>query len=298
MGANNSRNNYNDRINELERNLNVEKQNGRIHNNELYKLDRQHKNLIIKYKNDIRDNTNYVNYLTDRNNDIIIRKDNMKNILSNNVSAIEPDNYSKTMIIENFDEKCPYTGTSSSSTGSASNYSDTTPKPVSESEPGIIYDPIPYYTIDLQNRKDDVVKNSKGNFNNKYKYILDQNNVLLERLQYINNQFTRHNNKFDFYSNNTSKLSFFNNILFYLYFILIFIAFFKLFFNTPDWSIYYKILIIVVLIAFPLVVYTIETLIYNTWLFSYSFLSGNVYNNMSYSNKVVLNVTTDLTTKE
>ena len=169
MGANNSRNNYNDRINELERNLNVERQNGRIHNNELYNLHTEHKKIIKKYEIDIRDNTNYVNYLTDRNNDIIIRKDNMKNILSNNVSAIEPDNYSKTMIIENFDEKCPYTGTSSS-TGSASNYSDTTSEPVSATDPGIIYDPVPYYTIDLQNRKDDVLKNSKGNFNNKYKY--------------------------------------------------------------------------------------------------------------------------------
>ena len=39
-------------------------------------------------------------------------------------------------------------------------------------------------------------------------------------------------------------------------------------------------------------------IIYNIWLFVYSFMYGNVYNNLSYSNKVVLNNTTDLTTNE
>ena len=220
----------------------------------------------------------------------------MKNILYNNVKAIEPKGYSKTLLIENFDTNCPYSSSRSDSR-SFSGISGVS-RSFSKNESKVVYDPIPYYTVDLQNEKDKASTNSINSFYKNYKYIFDQNSILLQRQQYINDQFTRHNNKYEYYSNYVTNLKVFNNILFYLYYILVFIVFYKIFFDTPEWSIYYKIILIIVLLVFPLIVYTIEMIIYNTWLLIYSFMYGNVYNNLSYSNKVVLNNTTDLTTKE
>jgi hypothetical protein len=241
----------------------------------------------------------------------------MNNILNNNVSAIEPTGYKPTKTIENFE--CPYSDTvdsgifggtggtgGSSGTDSSSGTSGTGGSSGTVSSSGTsgsggsatIYDPKPHYTQDLEKKKQAEEKNSSDSFYKKYKYIIDQNSILLQRQQYINDQFTRHNDKFEFYSKYIDKLTLFSNILFYLYYILLFVVIFKLFFDTPEWIIYYKIIIIIVLFVFPLIVYTIEMIIYNTWLFVYSFMYGNVYNNLSYSNKVVLNNTTDLTTNE
>lgn len=299
---------------DLENKLNREKANNKIYNVEKKSLDRKFNDTKKYYQSTIKTKTVEVKDLTSKYNDLINRKDNMNNILNNNISAIEPTGYNPSKTIENFE--CPYlgpgdssildgtgvtggtggsSGTSGTGTGSSTDTSGT-----SDGSSGsvIIYDPKPYYTQDLENKKQAEEKNTSDSFYKKYKYIFDQNSILLQRQQYINDQFTRHNNKYEFYSNYITNLKVFNNILFYLYYILVFVVIFKLFFDTPEWSIYYKIILIIVLLVFPLIVYTIEIIIYNTWLFVYSFMYGNVYNNLSYSNKVVLNNTTDLTTKE
>jgi len=279
----------------LENKLNIEKANNNIYNNEKNNLERELNELKMFYSNKIKELENNIGVLTVNNNNIIIRKDNMKNILYNNVKAIEPKGYSKTLLIENFDTNCPYSSSRSGSR-SFSGISGVS-RSFSKNESKVVYDPIPYYSVDLQNEKDKASTNSINSFYKNYKYIFDQNSILLQRQQYINDQFTRHNNKYEYYSNYVTNLKVFNNILFYLYYILVFIVFYKIFFDTPEWSIYYKIILIIVLLVFPLIVYTIEMIIYNTWLLIYSFMYGNVYNNLSYSNKVVLNNTTDLTTK-
>jgi hypothetical protein len=293
------------RIN-LENRRNTEKSNNNIHINERNKLERELNDLKLDYSNKINENTNTVNDLTDRNNDIIIRKNNMKNISFNNAKAIEPNGYSKSLLVESFDANCPYSGSGSGSGRGSGSGSGSGSDSGSGSGLGrrsgdgseIIYDAVPYYTVDLQNKKNKASDTTTDSLSKQYKLIIDQNNTLLQRQQYINDQFTRNNSKYENYSNYISNLNNFKNILFYLYYILIVMLIFKLFFNTPEWSTYYKIFVIIVLIIFPLIAYTIEKLIYNTWIFTYSFLSGNVYNNISYSNKVVLNNTTDLTTKE
>jgi hypothetical protein len=295
---------------DLENRLNNEKSNNRIYNNDINNLNSRLNTLIHNYSNDIHSLTINVNNLERINDELIIRKDNMDNILINSAKSIEPSGYSNSKISEGFDPNCPYSSigrssdtvrssdtssaVGSSGTGVSSNTGTTG---VSDSTVNI-YNPTPHYTVDLQNKKDLESANSTNSLYKQYNYIINQNTILLQRQQYINNQFTRHNNKFEHYSNYISKLNVFNNMLFYLYYILILVLIFKLFLNTPDWSIYYKVFIIIILILFPLIAYTIEMLIYNAWIFSYSFLFGSVYNNMSYSNKVVLNNTTDLTTKE
>uniref|UniRef100_A0A6C0D9Y4 Uncharacterized protein n=1 Tax=viral metagenome TaxID=1070528 RepID=A0A6C0D9Y4_9ZZZZ len=299
---------------DLENNLNREKANNKIYNVDKKRLEHNFDKTKKYYDTTIRTKTVEVKDLTGKYNDLIIRKDNMNNILNNNISAIEPTGYTPTKTIENFE--CPYsdtvdsgifggtggTGGSSgtSGTGSSSGTGGSSGATGASGSGGsaTIYDPKPYYTEDLEKKKQAEEKNTSDSFYKKYKYIFEQNSILLERQQYINNQFTRHNDKFEFYSNYVDKLTIFSNILFYLYYILGFVVIFKLFFDTPELIIYYKIIIIIVIFIFPLIVYTIEMIIYNTWLFVYSFMYGNVYNNLSYSNKVVLNNTTDLTTNE
>jgi hypothetical protein len=302
---------------DLENKLNREKANNKIYNVDKKRLDRNFDKTKKYYARTIRTKTVEVKDLSSKYTDLIIRKDNMNNILNNNVSAIEPTGYKPTKTIENFE--CPYSDTVDSGifggtggTGGSSGSSGTSGTSGTGGSSGTvsssgtsgsggsatIYDPKPHYTQDLEKKKQAEEKNSSDSFYKKYKYIIDQNSILLQRQQYINDQFTRHNDKFEFYSKYIDKLTLFSNILFYLYYILLFVVIFKLFFDTPEWIIYYKIIIIIVLFVFPLIVYTIEMIIYNTWLFVYSFMYGNVYNNLSYSNKVVLNNTTDLTTNE
>jgi hypothetical protein len=136
------------------------------------------------------------------------------------------------------------------------------------------------------------------NLGDKYTYLVDQNNNLSKRYDNIKNQFTRHDNKNNFYSQKKNILNIFYTILFYLYYLLFFITIYILYFNKPDWKIYYKMFLILLFLIFPFVIYSIEIFLYNSWIYIYSIISGNVYNNLSYSNKVVLNNTTDLTTKE
>lgn len=306
---------------DLENKLSKEKANNKIYNVDKKRLDKRYERLKKKYPIDISTLNKEVKNLNNINNEIINKKDNMKITLQNNVSAIEPVGYPNTL--EPFDSTCPYSGSGSgvglgagiaggagiaaagtatgmaqvgrgtgkgSGSGAAagSGSGTTTPK----------YDPVPHYTVDLYIENQAASTNTSTSLYRKYKHIIDQNTILLQRQQYIDNQFTRHNNKFEHYSNNITKINVFNNLLFYLYYILIVMVILKLFFDTPEWSLYYKIFIIISFILFPLVAYTIEMIFYNIWIFSYSFLYGKVYNNLSYSNKVILNNTTDLTTKE
>jgi len=131
-----------------------------------------------------------------------------------------------------------------------------------------------------------------------YSYLINQNNYLLNRYNYIKNQFVRHDNKHNFYSKSHDNLYIFYTLLFFLYYLLIIGAIYILYFNKPDWKMYYKIILIFLFSLFPFVIHRLEKFMYNSWIYLYSMLSGNVYNNMSYSNKVVLNNTTNLTTNE
>jgi hypothetical protein len=155
------------------------------------------------------------------------------------------------------------------------------------------------YNITEQNfsDKDTTAEQSKIlNLGDEYIYLVDQNNNLSKRYNYIKNQLTRHDNKHNFYSQKNNFLNIFYTILFYLYYLLFFITIYILYFNKPDWKIYYKIFLILIFLIFPFVIYSIEIFLYNSWIYIYSIISGNVYNTMSHSNKVILNNTTDLTT--
>ena len=131
-----------------------------------------------------------------------------------------------------------------------------------------------------------------------YGLISDENNKIDQRYKYIKNQFSRHDEKFDYYSKNIENLTSLNTIMFYLYYILVFICVIIMYLYKPDYSLYFKIISVILLLFYPFIVYTLEMVLYNAWIFIYSLLIGRVFDNLSYSKKVVLNNTTDLTTND
>jgi hypothetical protein len=128
-----------------------------------------------------------------------------------------------------------------------------------------------------------------------YTYLYYQNDIINKRYQNIKNQFTQNDSKYEKYTNTNIKLNTLNDIFFYLFYILLIVLSVCLYLYQPNMSNRFKIFIIILLLLFPFIIYTIEIFLYNATLFMYSILSGKVYNNLSYSNKVVLNNTTDLT---
>ena len=142
----------------------------------------------------------------------------------------------------------------------------------------------------IESRKSALVNQSKL-----YTIIDQQNNILIDRYNYIKNQFTRHDNKNDYYLEYNNQLLFYNNILFYLFYILIFVYAIILVLYRPNMGGYFKMFIIISAAIYPYIIYTIEKILYNAWNFIYSILSGSVYNSLSYSNSIILKNTTDLT---
>ena len=131
-----------------------------------------------------------------------------------------------------------------------------------------------------------------------YTLMYYQNDIINKRYQKIKNQFTQNDSKYETYTNTTNKLNTLNDILFYLFYILLIGLAVCLFVYQSNMSSRLKVFVIVLLSVFPFVIYTVELFLYNVLLFVYSILSGKVYNNLSYSNKVILNNTTDLTNNE
>jgi len=134
------------------------------------------------------------------------------------------------------------------------------------------------------------------NVKQEYKYLVEKNKTILNRYNYIKNQFTFHDNKFDYYSKTMDFLNAFYFVLFYLYYILLLVSIVILYLYKPEWSNYSKVFIIFITLIYPFFIYFLEKNLYILWIYIYSLASGNVYNNLSYGNKVVLNNTTDLTT--
>jgi len=148
----------------------------------------------------------------------------------------------------------------------------------------------------LESQNNDMFTKNIINLTNFYQSINYENDKLNNRYNYYKNQLIRHDQKHKYYSESIDNLNILNIIMFYFFYILVLVYVGVLYLYKPDWSIYFRIFIIILLACYPYVVFTIETFLYNLWIMIYSMLTGSVYNNLSYSQKVVLNNTTDLTT--
>ena len=127
----------------------------------------------------------------------------------------------------------------------------------------------------------DRVKTTKNNavdsYEEFYKAIILQNNLLEIAKSDIDSNIstTQRNSKFV-----SNKKTFINDIYIKLYvlyyiFIVFFIGFIIIY--KKLWSIYYKIGLIIAGITFPLVSITVESWMYNSWLYVLSLLTGSVY---------------------
>ena len=96
---------------------------------------------------------------------------------------------------------------------------------------------------ELQDQYSDSFKKKTASLLFYYLLILDENDKINNRYKYIKNQFTRHDQKYNYYSNSMSNMVFLNNILVYSFYILVLIFSGFLYLYVPDWSNYFKIFI-------------------------------------------------------
>jgi regulator of replication initiation timing len=151
---------------------------------------------------------------------------------------------------------------------------------------------IPY----LQSENRNSFSANIDNLNMFYQSIAYENDKLNNRYNYIKNQFVRHDQIDNNYSESIVNMNVVYNIFFYFFYILVLVYVIVLYLYKPNWSIYFRIFIIILFASYPFVIFKVETFIHNLWIMIYSMLTGSVYNNLTYSQKVVLNNTTDLTT--
>jgi hypothetical protein len=118
---------------------------------------------------------------------------------------------------------------------------------------------------------------SVNNYEQLYKGVILQNDILQNSIDDINNKILLDDKKTNFI---TEKRSFVNYIylkLFLFYYILVVIFIIFLIFIEKNLKYYNKILFGILAILFPPIMFYIETILYNIWLYIISFLSSSVY---------------------
>jgi len=130
------------------------------------------------------------------------------------------------------------------------------------------------YLIDRTTKTKDIAVDG---YEELYKAVILQNHLLEVAKSEIENNISTIQRESKYVS---KKRTFIYDIYIKLYavyyiFIIFFIGF--LIFYKKLWSIYYKIAVIIVGIIYPLCILTVESWIYNCWLYVLSLLTGSVY---------------------
>jgi hypothetical protein len=118
---------------------------------------------------------------------------------------------------------------------------------------------------------------SINNYEELYKGVILQNDILQNSIDDIDNKVLSDDKKTNFI---TKKRSFVNSIylkLFLFYYILVIIFIIFLIFIERNLKYYNKILLGILALLFPPIMFYIETILYNIWLYIISFLSSSVY---------------------
>lgn len=133
------------------------------------------------------------------------------------------------------------------------------------------------YTNYLKERINIPKSVSINNYEELYKGVILQNDILQNSIDDIDNKVLLDDKKMNFI---TEKRSFVNSIylkLFLFYYILVVIFIIFLIFIEKNLKYYNKILFGILAILFPPIMFYIETILYNIWLYIISFLSSSVY---------------------
>jgi hypothetical protein len=133
------------------------------------------------------------------------------------------------------------------------------------------------YSNYLQTRIDIPKEVSTNNFEELYKAVILQNNTFQNTIDKVNDNIILDNKKSGFVS---EKKSFVYSIylkLFLFYYILVIVFIFFLIFIEKEWSYYKKIIISIISFIFPIMLFYIETIIFNIWLYISSIFSSSIY---------------------
>ena len=129
---------------------------------------------------------------------------------------------------------------------------------------------------------------------NLFDNITNQNYVLDDEYNRLKDGFLKYEHKSAFQSVAISSLTTFNTILFYTFYSLLLVYIYLLFVNPSDLSIYNKLFLILLLAAFPFFIGRIEKIAFFIWTYIYAFLTGSRVNNLTESQRAVIEQTTDL----
>jgi hypothetical protein len=118
---------------------------------------------------------------------------------------------------------------------------------------------------------------SINNYEELYKGIIIQNEIIQNTLDKVKNDILSYDKKSGFISENKSFIYsvYLKIILFYYILVIVFIIF--LIFIQKEWVYYKKIIIAIITIIYPPIIFYIETFIYNIWNYIISICSSSVY---------------------
>jgi len=123
-----------------------------------------------------------------------------------------------------------------------------------------------------------------NNYEELYKAVILQNELLDNALNETSNKIVQFNREADLISNKKelANLAYFYLII--IYFIAFIVLFIFLFFYEKVWSFYFRIFILILFLLYPFYIYTLEVFVYNCWNYLLSILSGSVF---TYTNRLM-----------
>jgi hypothetical protein len=133
-----------------------------------------------------------------------------------------------------------------------------------------------------------------GTYTNQYFAIMNQNEVLTKQKKSLEDVYLNYNTRSNFFSDAFSYLDYYNSILFYIYYILVFIVLYLLYFRTPSWTWYFKLTLGLVALLYPIIINTLEHYLYLTGIFILAISTGTPYQKQGASFKDIITRSTDL----
>jgi hypothetical protein len=130
---------------------------------------------------------------------------------------------------------------------------------------------------DFKFTETNTIINSNDKYYTYYTSIQKQNEKLADKVQNANTGDFTYDQKANFQYEKVSTFVGINYILLIAYFVFIIILVGLLFFVQKNMSIYLKIVIIVLLVIYPFIIYTIEEFIYTWGYYTIALISGTVY---------------------
>lgn len=118
---------------------------------------------------------------------------------------------------------------------------------------------------------------STNNYEELYKAVILQNDILQNTFDKVTNNILLDDKKSGFVSENKSFIYSLYLKLVIIYYILVIGFIIFLIFINKEWIYYKKIIIAIISLIFPALIFYIETFLYNIWLYALSMMSSSVY---------------------